>query len=89
MVTVFIPEQLRRPLGGTSELLVEVTSIQGLIDHISTTYPEAIERIYRNGRVNPNVNVYVNGEDIRFLRLTETPLNNGDEVSLVAATAGG
>jgi len=55
-----------------------------------TRYPGIRDRICdESGQVRRFVNVFVNGEDIRFLQQLETPVKAGDEVSIVPAIAGG
>jgi molybdopterin synthase sulfur carrier subunit len=61
-----------------------------LLDQLDKLHPGIKERICDdNGRVRRFVNIYVNGDDIRFLQNLESPLKSGDEVSIVPAIAGG
>ena len=88
MNTVIIPEQLRKLIGGQKVLMLELTDITELIDRLSSDYPNVKERlINKNGEFNRFVNVYVNGEDIRFLDNIATKLKDGDEISIVPAIA--
>ena len=90
MNTVIIPEQLRKLIGGQKVLTLELKNISNLIDTLSSDYPQVKERlINKDGGFNRFVNVYVNGEDIRFLNNTSTKLKDGDEISIVPAIAGG
>jgi molybdopterin synthase sulfur carrier subunit len=60
------------------------------IDGLEAEYPGLKERLCdENGELRRFVNVYVNGEDVRFQQGMETPLKAGDEVSIVPAVAGG
>ncbi len=90
MITVRIPTPLRPMTGGKSEVEVQSVSIADMIDHLGTTYPGIKERLYdEQGEVRRFINIYVNEEDIRFLTGKETPLKDGDEVSIIPAIAGG
>jgi len=89
-VNVRIPTPLRK-LTHDAEL-VEVpagTIASGLAD-LQRQFPGIRERLVdESGAVRRFVNVYVNEEDIRFLKNLETPLKDGDEVSIIPAIAGG
>jgi molybdopterin synthase sulfur carrier subunit len=90
MNNIIIPEQLRKLIGGQRVLMLELKDITELIERLSSDYPNVKERlINKNGEFNRFLNVYVNGEDIRFLENTATKLKNGDEISIVPAIAGG
>ena len=68
MNNIIIPEQLRKLIGGQRVLMLELKDITELIERLSSDYPNVKERlINKNGELNRFVNVYVNGEDIRFL----------------------
>jgi molybdopterin synthase sulfur carrier subunit len=89
-VKVRIPTPLRK-LTNNDEL-VEVTAgtVSGAIAELQTRYPGIGERLLDEaGNVRRFVNVYVNEEDIRFLKNQETPLRDGDEMSIIPAIAGG
>jgi len=75
-----------------NEELVEVSAatIGDAINELQSRYPGIAERLVdEKGEVRRFVNVYVNEEDIRFLKNRETPLKEGDEVSIIPAIAGG
>jgi len=66
------------------------TNINDLIDNLEKTFPGMKSRLYdETGNIRRFVNIYVNEEDIRFLKGKDTPLKEGDEVSIVPAIAGG
>ena len=63
---------------------------QHLIENLEKTFPGMKSRLYdETGNLRRFVNIYVNEEDIRFLKGKDTPLKEGDEVSIVPAIAGG
>jgi len=87
---VRIPTPLRKLTN--NEEIVEVTAgtIGEVIVELQARYPGIKERLVDDkGEVRRFVNVYVNEEDIRFLQNQQTPLKDGDEVSIIPAIAGG
>ena len=89
-IVVRIPTPLRRLTNGQDKVDVEGDNLGGVIDAMNEQYPGIRERICDDqGQLRNFVNVYVNGEDVRFLQGMETPTTAGDEVSVVPAVAGG
>ena len=87
---VRIPTPLRKLTN--NEEVVEVTAgtVSEAIGELQTRYPGIQERLVDDkGEVRRFVNVYVNEEDIRFLKNQATPLKDGDEISIIPAIAGG
>jgi molybdopterin synthase sulfur carrier subunit len=80
-----------RKLTNDEELVdVEAETIGDAINELQTKYPGIQERLMdENGEVRRFVNIYLNEEDIRFLQNKETPIKDGDEVSIIPAIAGG
>ena len=60
-----------------------------LVNFLEEGFPGIGERLTENGKVRRFVNIYVNDEDIRFMKSEETVVKDGDEVSIVPAIAGG
>ncbi len=89
-IVVRIPTPLRRLTNGLDKVDVDGDSLGGVIDAMNEQYPGIRERICDDqGQLRNFVNVYVNGEDVRFLQGLETATTDGDEVSVVPAVAGG
>jgi MoaD family protein len=89
-VTVKIPTQLRNVTGGEAEASVDdVTTVGDVLDGLYDRFDGLRERIAEDGGLRRFVNVYVEGEDIRFLEGLETPVEDGDEVTILPAVAGG
>ncbi len=89
-VRVRIPTPLRRFTGGAEEVGVGGATIGNAIEDLEARFPGIKERLCdEQGRVRRFVNIYVNGDDIRFLSSLDTPVKDGDEVSIVPAIAGG
>jgi sulfur-carrier protein len=85
-----IPTPLRKLTNNEEVVEVKAATIGAAITELQTRYPGIRERIVdENGDVRRFVNVYVNEEDIRFLQNQQTPLKDGDEVSIIPAIAGG
>ena len=90
MIKVRIPTPLRPLTKGQGEVDVQATSIAEMIDTLNSSYPGMKDRLCDDtGELRRFVNIYVNEEDIRFLKGKETSLKDGDEVSIVPAIAGG
>ncbi|MEX2253450.1 MAG: ubiquitin-like small modifier protein 1 [Thermoleophilaceae bacterium] len=89
-VTVKIPTQLRNVTGGEAEADVDAaTTVGEVLDGLYDRYDGLRDRIAEDGDLRRFVNVYVGGEDIRFLDGLETPVEDGDEVTILPAVAGG
>ena len=89
-ISVRIPTPLRRLTNGQDKVTLTSTTIKNMVNDLEETFPGMKKRLCDDdGNLRNFVNVYVNGEDVRFLNGMETSLQNGDEVSLVPAVAGG
>jgi sulfur-carrier protein len=88
-VTVKIPTQLRAATGGEAETDVAGATVGEVLEALFERYGELRDRIYEDGALRRFVNVYVGGEDIRFLSGLETEVSEGDEVTILPAVAGG
>ncbi|MGH7165522.1 MAG: ubiquitin-like small modifier protein 1 [Nitrospiraceae bacterium] len=90
MIKVRIPTPLRPLTRGQGEVETKSGSVAEMIDHLEAMHPGLKARLCdENGELRRFVNVYVNEEDIRFLKGKDTVLKDGDEVSIVPAIAGG
>ena len=90
-VTVKIPTQLRSVTGGESEASVEdVSTVGEVLDALFDRHGELRDRLSDgDGGLRRFVNVYLSGEDIRFLDGLETPVPDGAELTVLPAVAGG
>jgi molybdopterin synthase sulfur carrier subunit len=89
-IPVSIPTPLRPLTDNLDTVEVEGASVADLLAALDKKYPGIGERLLdAQGNVRRFVNVYVNGEDVRFLQEKATPVKDGDEVSIVPAIAGG
>lgn len=89
-VKIRIPTPLRKMTNEQEIVEVSAKSIGDAITELQGRFPGIRERLVdQNGAVLRFLNVYVNEEDIRFLQNQQTPLKDGDEVSIIPAIAGG
>ena len=89
-VTVKLPTQLRASAGGEGAVVVEGSTVGEALDALYAAHPELRERLSDgDGTLRRFINVYVNGDDIRFGELLDTPVADGQEVQSLPAVAGG
>lgn len=89
-VQVLIPTPLQKFTNDEATASLEAASVDALIDALDARYPGIKGRLCdESGKLRRFLNLYVNSEDIRFLDNQQTPLSDGDEVSIVPAVAGG
>ena len=89
-VTVLIPTPLRKYTNDHTEVTADPGTISGVIASLDGQYPGIAARITDDGgEVRRFVNIYLNEQDVRFLSGKETPVKDGDTVSIVPAIAGG
>lgn len=90
MSTVHIPAVLRPNVGGVKTLDVEGDSIRSVVTALVERHPSlGGQLLTESGDLNRFVNVYVNGQDVRYLSGLDTPVAASDEVRLLPAMAGG
>lgn len=89
-VTVKIPTPLRALTLNRDTVTSDAQTLQDLVGDLETEFPGMRERLCDDaGELRRFVNIYVNGEDVRFLQGLGTGLKTGDEISIVPAVAGG
>jgi len=89
-VKVLIPTPLRKLTADEETVQAEADSIATLMQALDARHPGIGGRLLDDqGNLRRFVNLYVNGEDVRFLQGKDTALKEGDEVSIVPAIAGG
>jgi molybdopterin synthase sulfur carrier subunit len=90
MIKVRIPTPLRPLTKGQGEVEAKAGNISEMIETLNSAHPGLKDRLCDDtGELRRFVNIYVNEEDIRFLKGKDTSLKDGDEVSIVPAIAGG
>ena len=89
-VTVRVPTPLRRIANGAKDVQASGGTVSALIDDLETRFPGFRDRLCDDdGTLKRFINLYVNGEDIRYASGLETSLTDGDEVSIIPAVSGG
>lgn len=91
-MTIFVRSQepMRRAMDNDAVVKVSANTVAGLIAELQRRYPRIGERLLdETGAIRRFINIYVNEEDIRFLKNQQTTLKDGDEVMILPATSGG
>ena len=89
-VKVIIPTPLQKLTKNRTDVEANGSNIRELIDDLEKNFPGLKERICdETGKIRRFINIYVNEEDVRFLKQDNTSLKDGDEVSIIPAIAGG
>jgi molybdopterin synthase sulfur carrier subunit len=89
-VKVRIPSPLRNYTNGADIVETQGASVGEVLNNLKTSANGIETRLFKGpNQLNRFVNVYLNDEDIRFLKNLETPVKAGDEISIVPAIAGG
>jgi molybdopterin synthase sulfur carrier subunit len=90
MPSVLIPTPLRKLTNELEEVSAAGANIGELLDNLDKAFPGLKDRVCDDaGNVRRFVNIFVNGEDIRFLEEKATVVKDNDEISIVPAIAGG
>jgi molybdopterin synthase sulfur carrier subunit len=89
-VKVRIPSPLRSYTNGADVVEASGASVGAVLNDVKTKASGIDARLFKGpNQLNRFVNVYLNDEDIRFLQNLDTPVKDGDEISIVPAIAGG
>ena len=89
-VMVRIPTPLRRMTNGKDKVEVESDNLGDLVEKLNSEFPGFKDRLDdEEGELRYFVNIYLNGEDVRFMDGLNTSTSSGDEISIVPAVAGG
>jgi len=89
-VMVRVPTPLRKVAGGNKDVQADGSTVAALIEDLETRYPGFKDRLCDDdGSLKRFINLYVNGEDIRYAKGLDTSLKDGDEVSIIPAVSGG
>jgi sulfur-carrier protein len=89
-VKVIIPTPLRAYAGKQESVEVKAATVSEALAALTSQFSELKKHLFSDdGRLRSFVNVYVNDEDIRYLQKEQTPVRDGDTVSIVPSIAGG
>ncbi len=87
---VRVPTPLRRFTAGVDEVAANGSSVRAVIEDLEQRHPGMRERLLDDkGELRRFVNIYLNGNDIRFLAQLDSQVKDGDDLSIVPAIAGG
>jgi len=88
-IEVRIPTILRTYTGGAKAVEGSGATLDELLTNLDTAHGGLRERLVDGEKLRRFVNVYLNDEDVRFLGGLETPVKDGDTVTVLPAVAGG
>ncbi len=89
-VTVRLPTIMRSHAGGQTEVEAEGSTVGEVVDSLVGQFPAIATHLRApDGGVHKFVNVYLNDEDVRYLQKLDTPVKEGDKLSILPAVAGG
>jgi sulfur-carrier protein len=89
LINVRVPPVLRAEAGGAREVQASGSNVRELLEDLGSRLPALGAKVYAEGEIQPFVNVYVDGEDVRTRNDLETPVREGSNVILLPAMAGG
>ena len=89
-VTIKLPTILRKFAGNEARVSAEGATLEEVLKDLESRYPGITKNVIAaDGGLHRFINVYVNDEDVRYLGSLETPIAEGDTVSILPAVAGG
>ena len=89
-VKVIIPTPLRPYAGKRDSVEFSATTVAEALNHLTSEFGDLKKHLFtEEGKLRSFVNVYLNGEDIRYLGQENTPTKDGDTISIVPSIAGG
>src|SRR6202050_2867645 len=90
MAKILIPTPLRQFTGEQDSVTVTGDTVGSALTNLTAQFPDLRKQIFNDeGKLRSFVNVYLNDEDIRYLSKSDTPVKDGDTISLVPSIAGG
>ena len=90
MAKILIPTPLRQFTAKHDSVNVPGATVGEVLAALTTRYPDLRKQIFNDeGKLRSFVNVYLNDEDVRYLKYVETPLSEADKLAIVPSVAGG
>ena len=90
MTTLRIPAPLRPYAEGAAEIQVQAETVGLALDALTTKYPSLRTHLFsEEGDLRPFVNLFLNDEDVRYLKGSDTTLTDGDKLMILPSIAGG
>ena len=87
--TVRIPTVLRKHTDGQAKVQAEGSTVGEVFDAVVTEHPDLQDKLFDGDKVRGFINVYVEDEDIRYLDGLDSKVQDGDEIAIMPAVAGG
>jgi MoaD family protein len=88
-IQVEIPPPLRQHTEGQDTIELEGTTVEAVLQALGAKFPGLQQRIFKNGKPSPNLNFFLNDEDIRYLDDLATAVKAGDHLAIIPPVAGG
>ena len=88
-IQVHIPTPLRQHTDGKETVGAQGSTVAEVLEQVGQQYAAITDRLFDDGKVRRFVNIYVNDEDVRYLDDLNTPVKDGDSISIIPAVAGG
>jgi sulfur-carrier protein len=88
-IKVQIPQAMRQHADNLPSVDVAGANVKEVLDNLGAKFPNIMARIFENGQLRRFVNLYLNDEDIRYLDNLQSPVKDGDVLSIIPAVAGG
>ena len=90
MAKILIPTPLRQFAEKNNSVAVDATTVGEALASLTTQFPDLRKNLFNDeGKLRSFVNVYVNDEDIRYAQKEQTPIKDGDSISIIPSVAGG
>ena len=88
-ITIKVPTPLRRLMEGQKIVAVEGKTVTEIFADLESRYPGTKGKLFDSKTKRVYFSIYLNGKDIRSLKKMETPIKDGDQLSIIPAIAGG
>ena len=88
-IKIQIPPPMREATDGLADIPVEGATVEAVLQDLIAKHPAIGTKLFKNGKLQMHVNIYVNDEDIRFLDELQSSVKDGDSIALIPAVAGG
>ena len=86
---VRVPTILRQYTGGEKMVSAQGADLQAVLADLDANYPGIADRLVDESGLRRFINIYLNDEDVRFLQGLQTPIDDGDNLTILPAVAGG
>jgi len=88
-IEVKVTANLQKLVGGQRTVMIEGSTVREALEDLEKKHPGFTDAVLVDGEIHRFVNIYLNDEDVRFLGKLDTPVKQGDVLSILPALAGG